>query len=125
MSRHEHQAGRPLTSGRLYRRIWPHTSYFSNGRVTSQVFDRKRDAHLSMDFAELTTPDTVAARAPAPGFGVFEIDIADLLAEGLEVIYDPSEMEGSAHVQVRGTLSGSVRKRLSAKAVVVIPPTLP
>lgn len=78
-----------------------------------------------MAASALTSAEALIAQAPGPGFGVCEIDVAVLLAEGLEVIFDPREKEGPAHVQVRGALTASVRKRLSARAQVVIPPNIP
>ena len=30
------------------------------------------------------------------GFGVLEVDVADLLAEGLEIVFEPSEEEGGS-----------------------------
>lgn len=116
--------GEPVREGKLYRRIWPDQSYYRHGKVTSQVFDRKRDDNLSMALAELTTPDEVAAKAPRPGFGVFEIDVQYLLEAGLQVIFDPSEAEGPSHVQVRGNLSGAIRKRLAERARVVLAPVI-
>lgn len=123
MSISEPRPGQLLTAGKLYRRIWPHPSYYRDDKVTSQVFDRKRGDHLSMALASLITPEELVAQASTSGFGVFEIDAADLVGEKLEVVFDPSESGGRAHVQVRGTLSPGVRKRLAAKARVVIPPT--
>jgi hypothetical protein len=121
----EYQPGQIFTAGKLLRRIWPHPSYYRDGKVTSQVFDRRHGDHLSMALAELISPTALAAQAPTPGFGVLEIDVAAVCAEGLQVVFDPSETEGPAHVQVRGSLTGAVRKRLAMKARVVIPPNVP
>jgi hypothetical protein len=75
-----------------------------------------------MALASLTTPEELLMGHD--GFGVLEIDVADLIAEGLEARYDPSEEEGPAHVQVRGALTRSVGRKLAARANVVIPPTI-
>ncbi len=117
-----HVPGRRITSGTLYRRIYPHPAYYSNGVVTSQVFDlRKEHDHLSMAVSSLCTPQDLLVGHE--NFGVLEIDVADLVTEGLEVQFDPSESEGPAHVAVRGNLTRSVRKRLASRARVIIPPT--
>jgi len=117
-----YEPGQRITQGRLYRRIFPHSAYYSNGKVTSQVFDSRGDDHLSMALADLTTPEELLIGHE--GFGVLEIDAADLCAEGLEVEFSPSEQEGPAHVAVRGSLTRSVRKRLANRAAVVKPPNI-
>lgn len=121
MNKPIHAPGDLITSGKIYRRIYPHQNYYAHGKVTSQAFDRRRgDDHLSMALASLTTPEELLIGHD--GYGVLEIDIADLIAEGLEVRFDPSEEEGPAHVQVRGELTRSVRKKLASRAHVVIAP---
>lgn len=118
-----HVPGQVITRGKLYRRIYPHPNYYAHGKVTSQAFDRRRgDDHLSMALASLTTPEELLIGHD--GYGVLEIDVADLTAERLEVRFDPSEEEGPAHVQIRGELPRSVRKKLASQAHVVIAPRI-
>jgi len=121
----QYAAGQQLTSGTLYRRIYFSEAYYQDGKVTSQAFARKSDQdHLSMALSSLITPEDLVAQAGDSRFGVLAIDVADLVSEGLQVVYDPSEGEGRAHVQVRGELSRAARKRLAEKARVPIPPTV-
>ncbi len=122
MAEPQYSPGQPITTGKLYPRIFPHPAYYQNGKVTSQAFDRKHDDHLSMALADLTSP--LELLAGHEGFGIFEIDVVGILAEGLEVRFDPSERKGRAHVQVRGNLPGSVRRRLARRSRVLIPPHL-
>lgn len=75
-----------------------------------------------MAFRDLTSVDEVLR--DHEGYGLCEIDVEALVAEGLEVRYEPSDSEGIAHVAVRGQLSKAVRQRLARTAQVVVAPNV-
>ena len=114
-----------LTSGVLYRRIYPHPNYYDRAkqRPTRQVFDAKGDDHLSMALRQLTSVEEMLKDHEA--YGVCEIDVEALVAEGLQVSYEPSDQDGVSHVAVRGRLSGGVRHNLARTARVIKEPNFP
>lgn len=124
MAQGKYTPGQKVTSGLLLRRIFPHPNYYdgSEGRPTRQVFDKKKGEHLSAAFSDLTNPEELLVGHD--GFGLCEITVEALIAEGLDVTYEPSEEEGDAHVAIRGALTGGVRHRLSRQSRCVIAPTI-
>lgn len=118
--------GDRLTSGILYRRIYPQPNNYdvAERRPTRQVFDLKKgDDHLSMTLRDLTSVEEMLKGHEA--YGLCEMDVEALVAEGLQVSYEPSDQEGVAHVAVRGRLSGSVRHNLARRARVIKEPNFP
>lgn len=119
-----YEPGQLITTGVLYRRIFPHKNYFDlqAGRPTRQVFDRGKNEHLSMAITFKTSPSEVLRGHD--DYGLCEIDAEVLIAEGLEVRYAPSEQEGDAHVAIIGPLGQGVRHRLARRARVIVAPRI-
>ena len=116
--------GQILTIGVVYRRIYPDANSYDvvEQRPTRQVFDKRKDEHLSTGLSELTTPEEMLAGRE--GFGLCEVDIEILVNLKLEARYEPSEKEGPAHVAIRGQLSGTVRHQIAKAARMVVVPQL-
>jgi len=116
--------GQLLTAGVLYRRIYPQSTYFNpdTHRPTSQVFDKGTDSHLSTSLQDLTTAAKVLEGHP--GFGLCEIDVGVVVAQGLTARFDPTD-EDPAHVRVDGPLGKKVRRALAEPSRVLVEPTLP
>lgn len=90
--------GQEVLSGSLYRRIPPNDpARWSEGRPTRYNFlPAKVHQHLSMHLAEFVTPEQIFRQFP--GFGLFEIEVGALLAEGLTVKYMPEAAPDHAGV---------------------------
>jgi hypothetical protein len=116
--------GQALTAGVLYRRIYPQRTYFNpdTRRPTSQVFDKGTAPHLSTSLQELTFPAKVLE--DHAGFGLCEVDVAVVVAQGLTATYDPTP-DDPAHVRVEGPLGKRVRRALAEPSRVLVGPTLP
>ena len=116
--------GQLLTAGVLYRRIYPQRTFFNQDthRPTSQVFDKGTDSHLSTSLQELTTEAKVLEGHP--NFGLCEVDVAEVMAQGLTATFDPTP-EDPAHVRVDGPLGKGVRRALSDVCRVLVKPILP
>lgn len=97
-----YKAGDEVTSGALYRRIFPNRNYFKgppDNRPTSLNFLPDRgEPYLSMFRAgEISASDALEGH---DGFGVLEIDAEKLWALGKRVTYEPAY--GKGHVGVWG-----------------------
>jgi hypothetical protein len=121
------QPGDEVTSGVLYRRIYPDKHYFkaAEGRATSLNFLPDRDdpeQAISMFRAAETTPSEVLEDHDR--FGLLELGAETFWALGLRVIYTPQW--GKGHVSVLGFTKRKEQPRRDAAfaAHVLIAPTL-
>jgi hypothetical protein len=117
--------GDEVTSGVLYRRIYPDPNFFKDGRATSLNFlpDRRDPSmEVSMYRAAENTPSDVLEGHE--GFGLLEIGVENLYALGLRVIYTPQW--GKGHVSVLGFRKKPEQPRRDAAFAshVQIPPRL-
>lgn len=96
------QEGDEVTSGVLYRRIFPNRDYFKpppENRITSLNFlPAKGEADVSMYRAAETTPSEVLEGHD--GFGLLMLDAEQLWGIGKRVVYTPKF--GKGHVSVYG-----------------------
>ncbi len=116
--------GQVLTAGVLYRRIYPQRTLFNPAtrRPTSQVFDKGAAPHLSTSLQELTSPAKVLEGHPS--FGLCEVDVTAVVAQGLTATYDPTSGD-PAHVRLDGPLGKGVRRALAESSRVLEDPMLP
>lgn len=120
----KYKPGDPITSGTLYRRIYPDQGCFKDGLPTSQVFRPKRnDPGLSAHLAEVTTPDDVLAGFER--FGLAEVPVKAVTEAGLSVRYDPIEnMPGHVIIEGNNLSRPSTWRKLKQAATLVREPTI-
>lgn len=118
----KYQLGDRITTGTLYRRIYPDNASFQNGKTTSQCFRPKRnDPGLSAHLAELTSPEEVLAGHP--DYGLAEITVGAALTAGFSIIFDPKEGE-PGHVLICGEFPPTKSRELSRLSRVLIAPKI-
>jgi hypothetical protein len=107
-----YREGNEVTSGGLYRRIFPHPDWFKDGRPTSYNFlpDRGEDDLSLFRAAEKSTSEMLENH---DGFGLLEIEAAVLWGLGKRVIYSPSR-GGKGHVSVFGFSKKDAQSRRDA-----------
>ena len=119
-----YQEGDEVTTGGLYRRIYPHSDFFKDGRPTSFNFlpDRGEEDVSLYRAAERTPSEMLEGHER---FGLLEIEAAALWAMGKRAIYTPSK-GGPGHVSAYGFTKKDAEPRRNAavSARVLIPPTI-
>lgn len=121
----ELQPNDPVTTGILYRRIYPDHASFQNGQATSAAFNLKKgDLGISAHLAALTSPEEVLAQAPDANFGLAEISVEDVIRLGFSVKFDPRQGE-PGHVIICGNFSKPNCRRLSRASRTIKEPTIP
>ena len=120
-----YQEGDQVTTGGLYRRIYPNRDYYKDNRATSNNFvpDRGEDDVSLYRAAERSPSEVLEGHE---NFGLLEIEAAVLWAMGKRVIYTPSK-GGKGHVSAYGFTKKDAEPRRNAAVAsrVLIPPTIP
>lgn len=121
----KYEPGDLISTGKLYRRIFPGEHYFKDGRPTSLVFLPDSDeSGVSAHLAELASAEEVLT--DHANFGLAEISVETVIQKGLRVIFDPKENQ-PGHVEIVGQVKiKQIKAReLSRACTVLISPTIP
>jgi len=114
--------GQFLTSGVLYRRIYPGPTCYREGKSTSQVFTKKReDPGISVNLASLTSSEDVLKGHD--NFGLAEITVEEVIAAGFTVKYEPKKGD-PGHCVIYGQFSDGNCRKLSRASKVLVAPNL-
>jgi len=103
----------------LYRTIHPH--FINEGRVTSAAFLSRKDPHVSVDLASLSTPEQSLARRPAHA-GVVQLVTGFVRSLRLAVAGDPLPENPAHALIVAAAQSKQIARQLARASAWVIAP---